>query len=282
MFTTLECWLLLATLAKQTTAQLGGTGSLTGGVAPPSGAPQSNTTPSKAPSIDLHGGMLGPTTAELLSSKSASSLNYVAVALILSALLYRAIIGVVRYIRTLACLNSDRQLLFLKPSQVLAFVKKQVMDAPLFRKRHTGELRLSSAVSGGDLPTRLEFMLIAGTLGANIALSVVHIHWSQGEKVVLAELRNRTGMLALANLLPIFILSARNNPLILLLNIPFEAFNVIHRWLGRIVVLEVMCHTICYLTSVVKFCKHQSYFPFVSHGLSQRLTIWLKPVAGHK
>ncbi|KAI9785185.1 MAG: hypothetical protein M1839_000823 [Geoglossum umbratile] len=253
MFTTLECWLLFTALAKQTTAQSAGGGSPADDTNPLDRVMESNRTLSKVPPIDPHGGMLVSTTAEHLNGKLEFDLNYVVVALILSALLYRIVVSGVRYIRTLTCLSSDRQLLFLKPNQAFAFIKKQVMDAPVFGKRHIKELRLSSAVSGGDLPTRLEFMLIVGTLGANIALSVVYIHWSEGEKTVLAELRNRTGMLALANLLPIFILSARNNPLIRLLNIPFEAFNMIHRWLGRIVVLQVMCHTICYLISVVKF-----------------------------
>ncbi|KAI9770133.1 MAG: hypothetical protein M1840_003583 [Geoglossum simile] len=247
MFATLACWLLFTASAKQAAAQPAGGQSLTGGIAHPSYVPRSNKT---SPPIDSHGGISGP---ELLTRKLAFNLNYVAIALILSTFLYRIIVSGVRYVRTLACLGSDRQLLFLRPNQVFAFVKKHVMDAPLFHKRHIGELKLSSAVSGGDLPTRLEFILIAGTLVTNIALSVVYIHWSEGEEVVLAELRNRTGMLALANMLPIFILSARNNPLIMLLNIPFEAFNMIHRWLGRIVVLEVMCHTICHLISMVKF-----------------------------
>jgi hypothetical protein len=263
MFTTLECWLLFTALAKRPTAQSAGGGSPADDATPLDRVMESTKTLSEVPPRDPRGGMPVSTTAERLSSKLAFNLNYVVVALILTALLYRIAVGGVRYIRALTCLSSDRQLLFLKPNQAFAFIKKQVMDAPVFRKRHIKELRLSSAVSGGDLPTRLEFMLIVGTLGANIALSVVYIHWNEDEKTVLAELRNRTGMLALANLLPIFILSARNNPLIRLLNIPFEAFNMIHRWLGRIVVLEIMCHAICYLIFVVKFCK---CLHFISHG----------------
>ncbi|KAH0548052.1 hypothetical protein GP486_008207, partial [Trichoglossum hirsutum] len=211
-----------------TTAQAGGSGNV-------SDNPLPNTTLGKPLRV-----LGGPTAASQINDELAASMNYVVLSLILSALLYYAAISYVRHSRTLTCLNTDRQLYFFTPNQAFAFIKKHVMDAPLFRKRHVEDLRLSSVVSGGALPTRLEFMLIAGTLGANIALSVVRIHWKEGREVVLSELRNRTGVLALGNLLPLFVIALRNNPLILLLNIPFEVFNMIHRWLGRIVALELL------------------------------------------
>jgi hypothetical protein len=46
-------------------------------------------------------------------------------------------------------------------------------------------------------------------------------------------------------------MAARNNPLINWLNLSFDTFNLLHRWFGRIVVLEILAHTSAYITSTV-------------------------------
>lgn len=45
------------------------------------------------------------------------------------------------------------------------------------------------------------------------------------------------------NMASLFVFSARNNPLIPLLGIPFDTFNLFHRWVGRIVVVQSLAHT---------------------------------------
>jgi hypothetical protein len=42
-------------------------------------------------------------------------------------------------------------------------------------------------------------------------------------------------------------MAGRNNPLISLLGMSFDQFNLLHRWLGRIVVLEALAHTVAHL-----------------------------------
>jgi hypothetical protein len=44
-------------------------------------------------------------------------------------------------------------------------------------------------------------------------------------------------------------MAGRNNPLIKLLGITFDTFNLLHRWFGRIVLLEALAHTFAYLAS---------------------------------
>jgi hypothetical protein len=46
-------------------------------------------------------------------------------------------------------------------------------------------------------------------------------------------------------------MAARNNPLINWLNLPFDTFNLLHRWFGRIVVLEALAHTVAWMVSKV-------------------------------
>ena len=50
---------------------------------------------------------------------------------------------------------------------------------------------------------------------------------------------------------PLFIMAARNNPLIKWLNLSFDTFNLLHRWFGRIVVLEALAHAISWAASTV-------------------------------
>ena len=47
-------------------------------------------------------------------------------------------------------------------------------------------------------------------------------------------------------------MAARNNPLINWLNLSFDSFNLLHRWFGRIVVLEASVHAISVTASTIK------------------------------
>lgn len=47
--------------------------------------------------------------------------------------------------------------------------------------------------------------------------------------------------------IPLFLFAGRNNPLIPLLGISFDTYNLLHRWFGRIAILEAIAHTIAHL-----------------------------------
>jgi len=125
-------------------------------------------------------------------------------------------------------------------------LKRRVLYAPLWKKRHNREIRLSAAVNMGTLPSRLHALLLFVYLGSNIAYMFL-LDWSKENKFsLLAEVRGRAGTLALVNMVPLIILAARNNPLIPMLQISFDTYNLYHRWLGRVVVAEVIIHTVAW------------------------------------
>ncbi|KAK7415221.1 hypothetical protein QQX98_006068 [Neonectria punicea] len=125
-------------------------------------------------------------------------------------------------------------------------VKKHLMYAPLWNKRHNREFRFSSAISMGTLPSRLHSLLLFIYLGSNFAYMFV-LNWRVPNRYEFcAELRGRSGTLSLVNMVPLIILAGRNNPLISLLKISFDTYNLLHRWMGRIVVLEALIHTIAW------------------------------------
>lgn len=130
-------------------------------------------------------------------------------------------------------------------------MKKHLIYAPLLRKRHNRELRLSSALNVGTLPSRLHFVLLFFYLGSNIVY-MFFLNWAVENKYKFcAELRGRSGTLAIVNMVPLIIMAGRNNPLIPLLKISFDTYNLLHRWMGRIVVAEVVIHTVAWAIPAV-------------------------------
>ena len=103
----------------------------------------------------------------------------------------------------------------------------------------------------GTLPTRFQSIFLALVLGMNVAFCVVDIPYDQPMAKMAPVLRNRTGSLAVVNLIPLVLMASRNNPLIRMLNISFDNFNLMHRWFGRIVVVESIVHTLAFVVPKV-------------------------------
>lgn len=67
-------------------------------------------------------------------------------------------------------------------------------------------------------------------------------------------------------------MAARNNPLINWMNMSFDTFNLLHRWFGRIVVLEALAHTIAWIVTTVSTTgwaavqKAITGTPFIMYG----------------
>lgn len=125
-------------------------------------------------------------------------------------------------------------------------LKKHLIYAPLWSKRHNREIQLSKAISIGTLPSRLHFVILALYLISNLVYTLV-VDWDQENRYALAaEIRGRSGTLSAVNMVPLIILAGRNNPLIVMLKVSFDTYNLLHRWLGRIVVVEAVIHTIAW------------------------------------
>jgi predicted ferric reductase len=126
-------------------------------------------------------------------------------------------------------------------------LKRRLIYAPLGKKRHNREIRLSSAANMGTLPSRLHAVLLFGYLASNLAYMFI-LDWKNQNKYALcAELRGRSGTLSVVSMVPLIIFAGRNNPLIRLLNVSFDTYNLLHRWMGRISVIEVIIHFIAWM-----------------------------------
>lgn len=105
-----------------------------------------------------------------------------------------------KFARKIACLNNDRQRYFAIASPNLSWIKRHVLYAPVFSKRHNREIQLSSAINVGTLPTRFQLLFLLAYLGTNVAFCVVDISFAADLDDVAKLVRNRTGVLATVNM----------------------------------------------------------------------------------
>lgn len=131
-------------------------------------------------------------------------------------------------------------------TSIWPWLKRHVIYSPLHKKRHNKEIMLSRAISVGTLPSRLHTAILVVYLVSNLVYCLVLSYHDKPQAAVLAELRGRTGHLAMVNMVPLVILAGRNNPLIYLLHVSFDTYNLFHRWIGRLVVLQAVVHTIAW------------------------------------
>lgn len=74
-------------------------------------------------------------------------------------------------------------------------------------------------------------------------------------------------------------MAARNNPLINWLNLSFDSFNLLHRWFGRIVVLEAVVHTVSEIAAIINtggvaaFRNQISHDPMIMYGFIVRASL---------
>ncbi|KAI1842307.1 hypothetical protein JX265_009725 [Neoarthrinium moseri] len=184
-------------------------------------------------------------TPDMENDALANYLLWVCAIIAAALIAWRGTTSFVKYVRHVSSLNNDTQRYFAHTSGKVSWFKKNILYSPIFSKRHNREFQLSTAANMGTLPTRFQLVFLVGYLATNVAFCVVNIpfeSFTDGGK----QLRNRSGTLAVVNMIPLFVMAGRNNPLIKWLGISFDTFNLLHRWFGRIVVLETVCHVLSF------------------------------------
>lgn len=155
----------------------------------------------------------------------------------------------ISYLRHVTSLGaSQRQQMFwsIEGSSLWANIKKHLLYAPLGKKRHNREIQMSRAANMGTVPSRFHSILLVIYIVSQIAYCSLLNYGVKNKGALAAELRGRSGSLAVLNMVPLFILAGRNNPLISLLHVSFDTYNLFHRWLGRLVVIESIVHTLAW------------------------------------
>ena len=178
-----------------------------------------------------------------------SSLGFLAalvVALRLAQLGYRHL----RLLMTVDATDSQQRI-WTQVGSVWPWIKTHMIYAPVYKVRHNKEIQLSKAISVGTLPLRLDILILIFYLLSNIAYTLVIGFDGRSQASLVAETRGRTGHLAVINMMILFIFAARNNPLIPILGLSFDTFNLFHRWIGRIIIFESLAHVSCWLINEI-------------------------------
>lgn len=193
--------------------------------------------------------------ASILNDKMIKYTGWTWACIIGTLLTYHWTLKLLQHVRQLANLNhgtsSDgRQRYFSIPDETWAKIKRHFIAAPLFRRRHNREFRLSAAINVGVLPGRMQGFWLIGYFALNIVFTVWKIDWSNKE-IFIDTAVSRTGVLAVLNMIPLFLLAGRNNPMVWLMGISFDDFNLLHRWIGRIVIFEAIAHAAFWMAGKV-------------------------------
>ena len=131
------------------------------------------------------------------------------------------------------------------------WLNRHVLMAPLHKKKHNATFQISAAIDNGTLPGRWHFIMLVIYAALNLAWCLA-LDWSKEHKSVVAALRGRTGTLAALNLIPTVLFALRNNPLITILQVSYDDFNLFHRWAARITIFEAIVHTACWLDNTLR------------------------------
>lgn len=170
----------------------------------------------------------------------------------------QCMLGLRKYIRFLACKTNDTQRYYLPHILAWAGLKKHLIYAPLLRYRHTREPQLSAVPSMCCVPTRTQFCVDVIIAVINECFCLTRIPWKSSKEDILPIIKNRLGTIAVVNLIPLIVMSGRYKPLNSLLSINFDNCSVIHRWLGRIVM-------VCGLLATQKNVRTLSSFVFSTY-----------------
>lgn len=129
---------------------------------------------------------------------------------------------------------------------------KHIAEAPLFGKRHVQTVgpRLISL----KLPLRGQTLLLTALTIVNLIPIVAfykpfrtnNLYWPDGYVEIGRYLADRGGILATAQFPPLILLSGRNNPVTWITGATFETCMLYHRWIARLVFLQVLIHALGY------------------------------------
>lgn len=123
-------------------------------------------------------------------------------------------------------------------------IKKHILYAPLWEAVRGDGANVKSSLGDRALPTRSHTLLLCVYSLINAICCLAIRDQPRAQKY--AELRGRCGTFATFNLVFAVLFALRNNPLIWLLHISYDTFNLFHRWIARMVVLQSIAHVFAF------------------------------------
>lgn len=140
----------------------------------------------------------------------------------------------------------------IRKSSLARLWRKHIDDASLFDKRHAEPI--GPKVMSFRLPIRGQTMLLIALTIVNLIPIVAfyqpfrqkNLYWPDGYVEIGRYFADRTGILATAQFPLLIILSGRNNPVVWLTGATFETCMLYHRWIARLVFIQILLHALGY------------------------------------
>lgn len=138
----------------------------------------------------------------------------------------------------------------LLPGRSLWYSRLEIaLQKPLIGRRH----RSPMVGNVGLMPTRGQSLYIAYIIISQTFLSIFPIITTSypnslwPDRHVMLEVGDRTGDLAMANFLAVFLFSSRNNILLWMTNWSHSTFLTLHRWISYVLIIETSLHSLILL-----------------------------------
>jgi predicted ferric reductase len=123
--------------------------------------------------------------------------------------------------------------------------KRYFLYAPVTPSRHQQHIKESRGLKRATHHTIPQMAVIVVYGLSNLAYCLAIPVRPRAQMV--AELRGRCGALAAFNLIFTVLFALRNNPLIRILHVSHDTFNLFHRWTARLVMFESIAHVSAFL-----------------------------------
>ncbi|KAL2133425.1 hypothetical protein VTI74DRAFT_2351 [Chaetomium olivicolor] len=153
-----------------------------------------------------------------------------------------------------------------------SFLQSALIHPATWGKRHR------EPVAGGTMPTRGQALYIFLVSILNIIFLLapyVHHHpqstFGSLEAQSLSIMGNRAGVMAMGNVVAVFLFSARNNVLLWITDWSYGTYLLLHRWLGYWTVFHTALHSVMLL---------QYYKQYGNYGAESVRTYWAWGIVG--
>ncbi|KAI1923069.1 hypothetical protein LOZ52_001223 [Ophidiomyces ophidiicola] len=118
------------------------------------------------------------------------------------------------------------------------------------------------------IPTRMEAMVIVSFYLLSLGLTVIghdvfkgNLHWDDVFTQTWRYLSDRTGIMAYANLVVLWLFGGRNNPFLWATGWSFGTFNLFHRAIARVATIQAIIHSVGYTVLTLNTNTYSVYWP---------------------
>lgn len=143
----------------------------------------------------------------------------------------------------------------LPSNKLYLYIQRCILIAPTFSYHHS----LTVSPFHYNIPTRGVSFIVLGCVCVNVIFLAIGYHYivpnysfpTYSDQAA-AQLAERAGYLAISHIPILILFAGRNNWLLWTTGLPIDTYLTIHRWIARILVSELVIHSVCYTISRIQ------------------------------